>query len=192
MLPEVNEAKKRATYQDVLDAPEHLVAEVIDGVLYTQPRPGVRHSRAGSRLGAQLMTEFDPGDADPEGWVILDEPELHLGPAPDIVVPDIAGWRRNRFPMDDPDPAFLTVAPDWLCEVLSPSTARTDRTLKLPLYARAGVAWLWLLDPETRVLESYRLDAGSWRLLGSHADDAVVNVPPFESLAFEMARLWRA
>lgn len=138
-----------------------------------------------------MGSRFDSDDADGGGWVLLDEPELHLGSEPDIVVPDLAGWRRDRVPADLIDAAFVTLAPDWVCEVLSPSTARHDRTLKLPLYAREGVRWLWLLDPQTRVLESYTLDTGSWRLLASHADDDVTHVQPFESMGLEMARLWR-
>lgn len=184
------EAKRRATYQDVLDAPENVVAEVIDGELHTQPRPRMRHAIAASRLGAVLEVALDRGDRDPDGWVLVDEPELHLGAEPDIVVPDIAGWRRRRFIAEEPDPAFMVVAPDWLCEILSPSTAVKDRTLKLPLYAREGVRWVWLLDPQTRVLECYALDGENWRLLGTFAEEALVRAPPFEEVEISMGRLW--
>lgn len=187
MLPEVSSEAKRATYQDVLDAPEGLVAEVIDGVLYTQPRPRIRHAIAASRLGAALLGEFGPRGSEAGGWVILDEPELHLDS--DILVPDLAGWRLERFP-DDLDAAFISVAPDWLCEVLSPSTASKDRTLKLPLYAQRGVSSVWLLDPGIRTLEIYVLDGDGWRLLATHGEDARVRAPPFEEVEVELAPLW--
>jgi Uma2 family endonuclease len=191
MIVNVSEAAKRATYQDVLDAPEQLVAEVIDGVLYTQPRPRVGHGIAATRLAGVLDGRFGADSSDPQGWVVLAEPELHLEPEPDIVVPDLAAWHRARFP-SDLDAPFLTVEPDWICEVLSPSTARKDRTIKLPRYARAGVRWAWLLDPSTRVLEVYALDGDAWRLVGSHADDAVVHAVPFDGAAIELRRLWIA
>lgn len=191
MLPTVSsEARRRATYQDVLDAPENVVAEVIDGALYTQPRPKLGHARAASRLGMLLGGVFDVGARDAEGWTIVDEPELHLGPEPDILVPDIAAWRRSRFP-NDPDLAFVDVAPDWVCEILSPSTTSKDRTLKLPIYAREAVNWAWLLDPSARVLECYELDAGSWRLLGSFPENARVRAPPFDAYELELGLLWQ-
>jgi Uma2 family endonuclease len=187
MLPEVSSQAKRATYQDVLDAPEGVVAEVIDGVLHTQPRPRVRHAIAASRLGAALLGEFGSRDAESDGWVILDEPELHLGA--DVVVPDLAGWRRERFP-DDLDAAFISVVPDWACEVLSPSTASKDRTLKLPLYAQAGVSSVWLLDPGPRTLEVLVLDGDTWRLAGTYGADARVTASPFGTFELELGRLW--
>lgn len=186
-----SEAKRRAIYQDVLDAPDDVVAEVIDGELFTQPRPRLGHAVAASRLmmwfGRELRIEAD----DPEGWVVLTEPELHLGTEPDIVVPDLAAWQRRRLPQNDRDAAFLTVAPDWACEILSPSTAVKDRTLKLPLYGREGVGWTWLLDPQTRVLECYALEAGAWTLVGSYAENASVRAPPFSDVELELRQLWQ-
>jgi Uma2 family endonuclease len=131
--------RKPATYQDILDAPENLVAEIINGELHTQPRPAPHHSRASSSLGDELVSPFDKGRGGPGGWWILDEPELHLGH--DVLVPDIGGWRRERMPRL-PDTAWFELAPDWVCEVLSPGTARKDRVLKMPLYARYGVQHL--------------------------------------------------
>ena len=113
---------RRADYQDVLNAPAHLVAEVIDGALHTQPRPAPRHAWASSGLGARINPPFNYGDGGPGGWWIVDEPELHLGE--DILVPDLAGWRRERMP-DYPDTAWFAIAPDWVCEVLSPERARS-------------------------------------------------------------------
>ena len=184
-----NVARRRATYQDVLDAPAHVIAEVIAGVLYTQPRPRIRHARASSRLGGRLGGPFDEGVDGPGGWVILDEPELHLGSEPDILVPDLAGWRRERMP-ELPDEPYLTLAPDWVCEVVSPSTEKTDRADKVPIYARDGVAHVWLLDPEIRTLEVFRLDGESYRLIRTWRDDAVCRAEPFEAIELPLSVLW--
>ena len=134
----------RATYQDVLDAPEHVVAEIIGGTLYTHPRPAPRHATASSVLGGKLGAAFHWGEGGPGGWRILDEPELHLGE--EILVPDLAGWRRERMP-ELPDTAYFTLAPDWACEVLSASTRKLDLVRKRPIYAREGIPHLWLVDP---------------------------------------------
>jgi Uma2 family endonuclease len=181
-------AKRRATYDDLLAVPEHLVAEIIDGELRTQPRPASRHARAASRLGMDLGNPFDRGKGGPGGWVLLDEPELHL--RGDILVPDLAGWRRERMP-ELPDASAFELAPDWVCEVLSPSTAATDRAEKLPIYARERVAYVWLVDPIARTLEAYRLAReNAWLLLGSWRDEAKVRVEPFEAVELELAGLW--
>jgi Uma2 family endonuclease len=182
-------APRRASYQDVLDAPAHLVAEVIDGTLYTHSRPRSRHARSASRLGDVLGGPFDRGDGGPGGWIILDEPELHLGLEPDIVVPDLAGWRRERMP-ELPDVAFFTLAPDWVCEVLSPSTEAIDRTEKVSLYARVGVAHVWLIDPLLQTLEVLRLDGKSYRLSMTVRGDAIQRAEPFEAIEFNLALLW--
>jgi Uma2 family endonuclease len=183
-----SEAPKRAGYRDVLDAPEHLVAEVIDGTLYTQPRPRLSHARAASTLGGGLELPFGSGNGGPGGWSLLDEPELHL--SADIVVPDLAGWRRSTLP-ELPDAAFLSVRPDWACEVLSPSTQRTDRVLKMPLYRREGVPHVWLIDPDAKTLEVYRLDGENYRLLDSYADDVAIRAEPFDAIALELGALWK-
>jgi Uma2 family endonuclease len=185
-----SEAKRRATYQDVLDAPDNVVAEVIDGELYTHARPRVGHARVASNLGADISDAFGRGRSGPGGWVVVVEPELHLGDEPDIVVPDIAAWRKDRFPDIGPDAAFVTVAPDWLAEVLSPSTARVDRALKLPLYARQGVSWVWLLDPAIEVLEVYRLEDHEWRLQGTFAGNAPIQAQPFDAVELDSDWLW--
>ncbi|NOY89974.1 MAG: Uma2 family endonuclease [Deltaproteobacteria bacterium] len=181
-------AEKLATYEDVLTAPEHRVAELVDGQLITSPRPASPHARAGSGLGAKLYTLFDDGDGGPGGWVILFEPELHLGAH--VLVPDIAGWRRERMP-EMPDVAYFELAPDFCCEVLSPSTARLDRVRKMPLYASHGVAHVWLVDPAMQTLEVYALDGETYRLLGTHAGEDVVEAPPFDAVPLELALLWR-
>jgi Uma2 family endonuclease len=181
---------KPATYADVLAAPEHMVAEVVGGELHLSPRPGKPHLRAASRLGAALDGPFDHGRGGPGGWVILDEPELHLGGEPAILVPDIAGWKRARLPVLFDDVVYFTLAPDWVCEVLSPKTAKYDRTVKMPAYAREGVAYAWLVDPLDRTLEVYRNQDGKWLLLATHADDEKVRAEPFDALELDLADLW--
>jgi Uma2 family endonuclease len=183
-------AKRRATYEDVLAAPRHMVAEVVAGVLHTQPRPGAPHARAASRLGGKLSGPFDEGRGGPGGWILLDEPELHLGPEPDIVVPDMAGWRRERMPRLPMQDAFFSLAPDWICEVLSPSTQAFDRGEKMDLYAREGVAHAWLVDPLARMVEVFRLEREKWVRLGTWRDDARVHAEPFEVFELELGALW--
>jgi len=182
-------ADRRAGYQEVLEAPDHRVAEVIGGVLYTHARPRARHARASTRLGQRLGGPFDEGIDGPGGWLILDEPELHLGPGPDILVPDLAGWRRQTLP-ELPDAAFLTVRPDWVCEVLSPNTEHIDRADKVPVYAREGVGHVWLVDPDPETLEVYRLDGESYRVAGTWRGDATVRAEPFDAVALPLAVLW--
>jgi len=186
----VAEPKRKATYDDVLAAPEHKVAEILDGELFLSPRPATPHARASSIVGSQLVDAFDRGAGDPPrpgGWWILAEPELHLGP--DVVVPDIAGWRRERMPRI-PNAPWLELAPDWLCETLSPSTARLDRTRKLAIYAREGVRHVWLVEPSTRTLEVLALDGGRWVVAENHGGDDVVRAAPFAAIELELARLW--
>ena len=179
--------QRRATYQDVLNAPAHRVAEVIDGVLYTQPRPAAPHALASSSLGSDLSGPFQFGRGGPGGWWIIDEPELHLGD--DILVPDLAGWRREQMP-DYPDGANFTLAPDWVCEVLSASTRKIDLHGKRPIYAREGVAHVWLVDPVDRTLEAFELRNGQWVLFATAKDDDPVQLRPFEAITFSLADLW--
>ncbi|MBK6465320.1 MAG: Uma2 family endonuclease [Myxococcales bacterium] len=183
-----NAARRRATYEDVLAAPEHVVAEVVDGVLRTQPRPAARHARAASSLGGELAGPFDRGRGGPGGWVLLDEPELHLGA--DILVPDLAGWRRERMPVFPYDAAFFTLAPDWICEVLSPSTAKLDRGAKLTIYARESVRHAWLVDPIDKTLEVLRIESGRWSRVAFFEDTAVVRAEPFDAIELELGSLW--
>jgi Uma2 family endonuclease len=181
-------AKRRATYEDLRAVPDHLVAEIIDGDLITHPRPAAVHVVASSALGGELYGFLKARGGGPGGWVILDEPELHLHG--DVLVPDLAGWRRERMP-EVPDAAAFELAPDWACEVLSASTAAVDRVRKSRVYGREGVVHVWLLDPALRTLEVYRLDAApNYTLIGAWCDDAVVRAEPFVDLELELARLW--
>ena len=181
-------APRQARYDDLLDLPENLVGEILAGNLYTHPRPAPKHARAYSALGSSVGGPFDFNSDGPGGWWILDEPELHLGN--DILVPDLAGWRRERMP-ELPQTAWFELAPDWACEILSPSTARVDRIIKMPLYAREGVRHLWLVDPDLKTLEVYQLNADShWTLLATLKDDDAVSQPPFDAISFSLGVLW--
>ncbi len=183
-------AVRRATYQDVLDAPANVIAEVIFGALHTQPRPAIPHTNVSSELVAAIRPRFRSGGGGGSGWAIYFEPELHLGSDPDIVVPDIAGWHRERLPDRPLERAFLSVAPDWLCEVLAPSTQQVDRAEKMEIYLREQVRHVWLIDPLARTLEVYRHGGELWHRIAVHHGDAVVRAEPFEALELPLRSLW--
>lgn len=183
----VQTLEKPATYDDILRLPEHVVGEIVGGRLVTHPRPAPRHTRAASALGIKIGGAYDFGEGGPGGWWILDEPEIHIGE--DILVPDLAGWRRERLP-ELSRGAWFESEPDWCCEVLSPSTARVDRVEKMPIYAKWGVGHLWLIDPELRTLEVFALHRGQWTLLVTHDGSATVSPPPFESVSLSLLSLW--
>lgn len=179
--------KKNATYADLCALPDNFVAEILGGELHASPRPSFPHAHALYRLGLWLGGPFEVGENGPGGWWFLSEPELHFGT--DVVVPDIAGWRRERMPAV-PNVAHCTVAPDWLCEVLSPSTETIDRRKKLPIYARAGVGHAWLVDPLQRTLEVLRLESQRWSLVADHEGDATVRAEPFGAIELLLRSLW--
>ncbi len=188
MLRMGNSGIKQASVEDLLDLPENLVGEIINGSLHTHPRPAPKHARVYSSLGGNLWNPFDKGSDGPGGWWIIDEPELHLNG--NILVPDLAAWRRTRMP-SLPDTAWFELAPDWVCEILSPATARTDRVLKMPLYASEGVPHLWLCDSELKTLEIYELnDQQHWTLISTLKDDDPVSQPPFDAITFDLGSLW--
>jgi Uma2 family endonuclease len=177
--------KTGATYDDLCEVPDHFVAEMFDGELYASPRPAVPHSHATSVLGTQLGAAFHRNGAG--GWVLLDEPELHFGN--DVLVPDIAGWRRTRMPRAPAD-AFITLAPDWICEVLSKSTEVLDRGKKLRIYARERVAHAWLVDPLAHTLEVLALDADRRTQVAGYEGDARVRAAPFDAIELHLGALW--
>lgn len=180
--------KKNATYADLCAVPENFVAEILGGDLYANPRPASPHGFAGSVLGAKLMNPFQFGENGPGGWWFINEPELHF--RADVLVPDIAAWRRERMPVV-PSVAYFTLAPDWVCEVISPSTERIDREKKQGIYAREGVSHLWFVDPLKHTLEVYRLTSARWSLLGAHEGDGRKRLPPFDAIELPLAALWR-
>jgi Uma2 family endonuclease len=186
-MPRVPPFDRPATYEDLVKLPDHLVAEIVDGELHATPRPAFAHVRAGSSLGVVIGGPYDHGHGGPGGWWILDELELHLGT--DVLVPDLAGWRKTRMP-HRPETAYVALAPDWVCEILSPSTAVVDRARKLAIYAREAVAYAWLIDPALQTLEVLRLEGGRWVILGTHAGNDVVRVEPFGEIDIELRLLW--
>jgi Uma2 family endonuclease len=179
--------RKPASYADLEALPDNLVGEIVAGTLYASPRPAMPHTLTSSRLGGELSGPFDRGRGGPGGWFIFDEPELHFGE--DVLVPDLGGWRRERMP-HAPRTAACTLAPDWVCEVLSLSTMSLDRSAKLPVYARERVRHVWLMDPVARTLEVFRLDGEHYTLLVTHAGPARVRAEPFEAIELELAFLW--
>jgi Uma2 family endonuclease len=179
-------ARRRATFEDLLAAPPHTIAQIVDGELYVMPRPAGPHALVASGLGIDLGGAFQRGRGGPGGWIFLHEPELHFGA--DVVVPDLAGWRAERVPaLNAP---FFTTAPDWVCEVLSRRHAKLDRGPKAEVYAREEVEFLWLVDPEETCIEAYsRLD-GRWVRLGAWSGDSTARIPPFDAVAIDLAPLW--
>lgn len=179
--------KKNATYADLYTVPDNFAAEIVGGELYATPKPAFRHVHAASALGTLIGSAFQFGISGPGGWLILDEPELHFGA--DVVVPDLAGWRIERVG-DWADAAYLTVAPDWLCEVLSPSTERLDRIKKLRIYARESVQHVWLLDPRQQSLEILHLQGERWSLAATHEGAERVRAAPFAAVELALGMLW--
>lgn len=186
----MGDKNRGATYQDVLDAPEHMVAELIDGELLLSPRPAAPHASVSSSLGGELLPPFCHGRGGPGGWIILDEPEIHFGER--VLVPDLAGWRTNRLPHVGEDQAHFTLAPDWVCEVASKSTEKLDRKRKLPIYASAGVGHVWIIHPRNRSLDVMRLVDGKYSLIGVYSDSERIRAEPFEALELDLANLWWA
>lgn len=180
-------AKRNATFQDLEDLPPDLVGEIIFGSLYTQPRPAPPHVTAGTALQIELGSPFQKGRGGPGGWIFVAEPELRLGPH--AVSPDIAGWRRERLP-HLPETAYYDVVPDWVCEILSPSTAVTDRGPKRRIYATYSVQHLWHLDPIAKLLEVFELKQDHWVLFEAFQDGDTVKAPPFDAVPFQLTDLW--
>jgi Uma2 family endonuclease len=179
--------RKEATYADLLALSENVIGEIVDGELIASPRPAAPHARASSVLGGDLGPPFDRGRGGPGGWWIVFETEIHLGRQ--VLVPDLAGWRRERMPTF-PTAAFFTLAPDWVCEVLSPSTQRLDRIRKLAVYLEEGVTWAWLVDPLARTLEVFESRGNRWTLAGTFEGDAVVRAVPFDAVEIEIGGWW--
>lgn len=171
------------------NAPADRLVEVISGTLYSMPRPRPTHQRAGGEVHGELRGPFDRGRGGPGGWVILPEPELALGSLPDLVIPDVAGWRRERLPAAPR--GAIPVVPDWICEVLSESTRRHDLTVKMPMYFRQGVGHAWLVDADTRTLQVYRRVSDGWLLALAAGSDDLVHAEPFDAIELDLATLWR-
>jgi hypothetical protein len=169
------------------DVPEGLVGEIVAGAIRVSPRPGPAHLEASSGLGVLLGGPFQFGfGGGPGGWVILDEPRVRFGE--ECRVPDLAGWRTDRYRRPDAGP--YEVAPDWVCELLSVSKAVEDRTEKLPLYAAHGVRHAWVIDAVAQTLEVLRLEGARWTIAQTFGGDARVRAEPFEAIEIELALVW--
>ena len=181
--------KSGATYDDLVKVPDTFVAEIVEGDLFASPRPRGRHAIAASVLAGELIPPFHHGRAPgPGGWWIVIEPELHFGE--DVLVPDLSGWRRERMPRYPLEAAAVELAPDWVCEVVSPGTEALDRRRKLPVYAREGVNHAWLINPASRTLEIFRRSGAGWLLVATHAEDEVARAEPFEAIELDLLLLW--
>ena len=181
-------AQKYSLYDQLMLLPDNLTGEILNGQLHTQPRPSGLHSHAESSLEYELFGPYQKGKGGPGGWWILIEPEVHFVVDKEVAVPDIAGWRKSRMP-EIPTGHRFEVVPDWVCEVLSPSTASKDREIKMPLYARYGVSFMWLIDPIKKTLEAYELKK-DWHLIGSFKNEDRVNVAPFNEMTLLLSDLW--
>jgi Uma2 family endonuclease len=183
----LNPAKKPVTYADLEAVPSNLVAEILGGELVTHPRPAPKHASASSSLTGEISPAFQKGRSGPGGWLFLDEPELHLGF--DVVVPDIAGWKKERS-STLAEKAYIETAPDWICEILSPSTERYDRGIKRQIYAQAGVQYLWFVNPQEQVLEAFKLSGKDWLLIGTVIAGQEVSIEPFNAISFSLSVLF--
>lgn len=182
-----NTAINLATYEDILELPANIVGEIINGHIETHPRPAPKHALAASSLGGELFFPFQKGKGGPGGWWIIDEPELHVDSH--VLVPDLAGWRKEKMP-SLPDTAWFDIIPDWVCEILSPSTAKVDRVEKMPIYAHLGISHFWLIDPQLQTLEVYELHNSQWVLLEIIDNDKLVSSAPFQDVSFSLSSLW--
>ncbi|PWG62940.1 Uma2 family endonuclease [Spiribacter halobius] len=179
----------RDLYAAIAALPEGVTGEIIDGQLHTQPRPAGRHILAGSNLGAELLPAYGKGRGGPGGWWILIEPEVHFVRNAEVLVPDLAGWRRERMP-ELPEDQRFEVVPDWVCEILSPATASRDREVKMPVYARYGVRYAWIVDPRERTLEAYDRRDDALELVAAYQEADEVCAAPFEAAVFRVGALW--
>ena len=186
--PALKHTLYESLYEQLMSLPENLVGEIISGQIHTQPRPAAPHAVAAAVLGMKIGPPFHLDD-DPGGWWIIGEPEIHFIPHREVLVPDIAGWRRERLPIIGNIPHFELV-PDWICEVLSPSTASKDRLVKMPLYAQYGVRYAWLLDPLDKTLEAFEQHQETWNPIGRYKNDESISVAPFAEISFALRDLW--
>lgn len=181
-------ARSEATYEDLHDIPENMTGEIVGGELIVTPRPSRKHGFTATVLGSRLTPPYYFGEGGgPGGWILIIEPEIGL--EKDVLVPDLAGWKEERFPYTE-DHNWISVAPDWVCEVLSPDTARNDRIKKMRAFARHEVRYTWLIDPALMTLEVFRLESGRWSLLGAYSESDKVRAEPFQELELDLLQLW--
>ncbi len=189
----VSTAERRKTNAELCaeaDAlPPPLVGEVIDGVLYSMPRPSPAHANVEEGIVLDLRGGPRGGGPPPADWYIKIEVEIRF-PTDEKAVPDVSGWRSGRIRghrNDNP----ITIVPDWICQVLSDGTRRKDLGPKRDMYARHGVCHLWMVDPTAQVLETFSLESdGRWKLLASFVGDAIARALPFEETPLSLERWW--
>jgi Uma2 family endonuclease len=182
-------AGKRATYEDLYQVPENMTGEIINGELIVTPRPSRKHVYTASALDKKIGSPYQFGEGGgPGGWIILVEPEIGLGEH--TLVPDLAGWREERYPDEEPH-NWISVPPDWICEVISPSTRRVDKMEKMPIYAQYQIPFCWLVDPMEKTLDVFRLKAGEWVVAGFYVGEAKVRAEPFTAIEINLSDLWR-
>ncbi|MDR3566965.1 MAG: Uma2 family endonuclease [Syntrophobacteraceae bacterium] len=181
-------AGKKATYEDLFDIPENMTGEIINGKLIVTPRPSPKHMVSTSALGAKIVPRYQFGEGGgPGGWLIVFEVEVRLGE--NTIVPDLAGWRKERFPKKL-ETNWIEVAPDWICEVLSPRTALRDRTEKMKIYAEHRVGYVWLIDPLNMTLEVFELKSSALVPAGVFGAKAKARIEPFTEIIIDLADLW--
>lgn len=180
--------EKSAVYEDLYSIPDAMIGQIINNELLALPRPSSHHSHISFVLSGEIAGPFRFGrNGGMGGWIILYEPEIRLGDH--TLVPDIAGWKKERLPKP-PKENWISVPPDWVCEILSPGTERIDRKKKMPIYAEFGILHLWLIDPAEKTFESYRLESGKWLLLAVYGDDDKVRAEPFDAIEIDLSNLW--
>lgn len=187
ILTQETSTRRPATLLDLDNLPEDVFGEIIDGELQVHPRPDEPHAKAAFELTLTLGNAFHRGITGPGGWVLRAEPRILFG-AQTTLSPDLAGWRQERYAALRKGP--LQITPDWVCEILSPSTARYDRVHKLPIYARNGVQHAWVIDPVLRTLDVLRLESGSWVIVGIHERNDKVRAEPFGEIEIDLTQIW--
>ena len=176
-------------YDELCALPERLTGEILNGQLYTQPRPTGMHMGAETALSGLLFGPYHRGMGGPGGWRFVNEPEIHFVRDTEVAVPDLGGWRRERLPLLPKGHRF-EVVPDWICEILSPSTESKDREIKMPLYHHYGVKYVWLVDPRVLTLEAFEAGQDGWNLIGQFNAGDRVSVAPFTEAVFTLSELW--
>lgn len=181
-------AEKKATYEDLYAVAENMTGEIINGELVVSPRPSRRHILASSFLGGEIIPPYCHGrGGGPGGWIILLEPEIGLGEH--ILVPDLAGWKAERYPEEEPH-NWISVSPDWVCEIMSPGTETHDRDEKMSIYAAHGLPHTWLINPIIRTLEAYKLVNEGWFRFAIFSGDKKIRVEPFSEAEIDLRVLW--
>jgi Uma2 family endonuclease len=182
-----------ATYDDILALPEGILGQIIDGVLYTNPRPAGKHAYAATKINSSIDPSFGSrSGGGPGGWVFLFEPQLRLLGKQDVI-PDIAGWKIDR--LSDEELSLLSgnrieINPHWVCEIISPSSVRMDKVLKATLYAECAIEYYWLVDPDQKTLEVRRLEKGQWLVVKTFEGTEKVRAEPFEAIEIDLGSFW--